>query len=322
MPIQPYMRDNLKTKSKGTSKVKRGMEIFEGSSMSPLMEDFVGQYTAIEQIEMAMMSAKKRDARLAHTLLGSGIPGIGKTSLAKLIAYNFEVGLVECSGKVKIDDLVSLVSTMEDKDILFVDEAHSLGTNCDAFLTLMTEGYLLTKSGPVEVADITVILATTDYGRLPEAMLSRCLLKPQLTYYNDEEQVQIVEALADRLCVSIPDEDLFPVARAANGNPRAMQAILSSLRDMADCGEYNLRKAFRFAGVTEDGLDQIAQDILVALLSISSRTASIATLGAMLAESGNMAYSEKVLLSRNYIEITGRGRRLTDGGEDRARQLL
>lgn len=322
MPVSPQMRAKLTDKIKSTPKVKRGMEIFAGSTMSPLMEDYVGQETALQQVHMAMQSAKKRGDRLSHTLLGSGVPGLGKTSLAKLIAYHFEVGMVECSGKIKTDDLIRLVSEMQDFDILFVDEAHTIGSNADCFLSLMTEGYILTKHGPVECQNITVMLATTDVGKLSEAMVSRCLLRPQLTFYNDTEQIRLVETLSDRFDITVPEEDMYKIAKAANGNPRAMQSILSSIRDMVDVDQYNLDLAFKFSGVTPDGLDQIAQDILLALLSLSTRTASEANLGAILSESGNMAYSTKILLSRGFVEVTTKGRRLTEDGEARALALL
>lgn len=322
MPVSPIMRAKLMSSATQTPTVKRGEEIFEGSDMSPSFDHFIGQETAVEQIELAMMSAKKRGKRLDHMLLASGIPGLGKTSLAKLIAYNFDVGVVECSGRLSADDLVRLVADMQDHDILFIDECHTLGRNADCLLSLMTDGVILTRNGAVEVADITVIGATTDAGKLTEALLSRFLTKPQLTFYSTDEQSQIVSNLARRLRVHVSPNDYEAVATAANGNPRAMRSILSSLRDMAVVGQYDLAKAFRFCGVTPDGLDQIAQDILLVLLGISTRTASEATIKSLIGESGPIGYSEKILLSRGYMEIVPRGRKLTEEGEQRARDLL
>lgn len=306
------------------SPVKRGVEIFSGTDTYPSLELFVGQEVAKRQIMLAINSAKAREVRLDHVLLASGLAGIGKTTLARLIAFEMGAGLVECSGRINADDAIKLIVPMSDGDVLFIDELHTIGKgNGSAWiLPLMTEGHILTPTGPIEVANITIIGATTDSGKLSEAILSRFMLKPRIQHYSVSEATEIVEQFADRMGVTIDWATCERIAEGANRNPRAMKQLVTVARDLlTTTGEINVDELFEITGFTADGLNEDMQGYLMALHGCTNQQASTNTLCAILGETGNLTHIEKDLMARGFIEIMPRGRKLTMNGAQRVRQL-
>ncbi len=306
------------------SNIKYGEQIFAGSDTLPSLEAFVGQEAAKRQINLAMSSAKMRGTRLDHVLLASGLAGIGKTTLARLIAYEMGVGLVECSGKITAEDVIRLVAGMADNDILFIDELHTIGKGKGSawILPLMTEGHILTPTGPVEVANITVIGATTDTGQLSEAILSRFMVKPRIQHYTVDEATHITMQFTDRLKVDLDWEACEKIAEAANRNPRNIRALVTTARDLAAVeGSVNMEELLDLTGFTADGLDENMQGYLIALSGCTNLQASVNTLCAILGETGNLTHIEKDLMARGFIEIMPRGRKLSAAGYQRAKQL-
>jgi Holliday junction DNA helicase RuvB len=299
------------------SPVKRGMDIFTGTDVIADLDEFVGQDLAKRQLKLAINSAKARSTRLGHTLLASGTPGCGKTTLAKLIAWEMGVGILECTGPISSDEALALIGHLQDGDILCIDEAHTLGKKADWLLSLMTEGTMLTSAGPEQMPNITILCATTHSSKLSDALLSRFEVKPRLEAYTDDEATHITIQLTDRLGVELDWEQCEKVALAGNNNPRAIKSLLTIVRDMQATGaEVDLALAFEYAGVTADGLDHYATDVLIALLGTTNNTASQSTIGAIVGESDNIALTEKTLLASRS------GRSLTRHGVQRAKQLL
>lgn len=327
-PGDPWGAGEGERPTKHAVEPKRGEEIFAGTDYPQTWQGFIGQEEAKEQLMVQVASARARNARLEHTLLASGIHGVGKTTLATLLAYKAEAGFMQISGVVEVEKVRKLMRAMRDGDVLFWDEFHLAVAGgkhkAEWLLPFMTEGRLYTDEGVVECPDVTLVAATTDAGRLPETILSRFMVKPRLVPYGPAEATKIAESLAGRMGVAVPPEAVPRIARAANANPRDMRSILTAIRDLqlAFPGEeVDLDKAFRWAGFSEDGLTQAARDILLILRMQKNYTASVEVIQGMLSEPGPIRHPEKDLLARGLITITGRGRQLTSAGVARAEQL-
>lgn len=310
-----------------TIEPKRGEEIFEGTNYPHEWAGFIGQEKAKEQLQIQVASAAGRRARCEHTLLASGIAGVGKTTLATLMAYSAGVGLMRTTGPLTAEDARSMMRTMQPRDILFIDEAHRLvegnRNRADWMLPFMLEGRLYTERGAEPMPDITIVAATTDVGKLPETLIGRFMVQPTITHYSATEAELIAFSLAGRMRVAIPDDAAAPIAQAADHNPRAMEKILTGVRDLAYAypdTHPNLAKAFEWAGVSYDGLSTTARDMLLVLFMSPEFTASIDSIKAQLGEPGPIKYHEQALLQRGMLTITGRGRKLTDAGLARAQE--
>lgn len=303
---------------------KVGEGIVHGTDYPRSFDEFVGQEPAKQQLQATIASAIKRDQRMDHILLASGAHGIGKTTLAQIVAYQRGTGYVTTSGPLTVDDARRLLMQMDDSDVLFWDEFHlAVAGNrnrADWMLPLLTDRVLLTKHGSQQMPDVTVIAATTEVGKLPQTIISRFMVRPALSYYTDDEGAILAFRLAARMKVRVNgDANVWTkIARAANNNPRAMRMILTAIRDQAATGPVSLALAFEWAGVTADGLTRECQDILLTLVSSEAFTASLETLQASLGEPGSLKHAEQMLIQKGLMTVTGRGRRLTDTGVERA----
>ena len=326
----PFKSDAFEEGSSGeTIDVKRGEDIFAGTDYPRSWDAFVGQHKAKEQLRVQAASAKARGARIEHTLIASGTPGIGKTTLATLLAHEAGVGFVQTTGEAKRDDFLRLIKGMKEGDVLLVDEIHLLtagGRNkADWLLPYMTEGVWYTPQGAIEVPNVAIVGATTDVGRLPDTLISRFMCQPQLVPYTHEEAAGIALNLAERIGVTIGDDHAAAIGQAANRNPRVMRQILTQVRDLSYAypeTHPNLGKAFDWAGVSADGFQLAARNILLALIAAPDYTCSIDTIRAQLGEPGPLHHHEQSLLQAGLVAITPRGRKLTDAGIRRARQEI
>lgn len=325
-PDHPLVRQYLENRGSNV-RVARGEAIFDGVDYPREWTGFIGQPEAKERLIVAVASAKARSTRLDHTLL-SASHGVGKSTLATLIASKMDVGFVQTSGPIPLDKARKILAAMKDRDIWFMDEIHTMVAGGKAkaewLLPFMVESKLYTESGAVDVPDVTIIGATTDAGMLPQTIIGRFMIKPTLTSYTDTEAAQIAANLALRMSVTLTGAELAPIARAASGNPRDMRSILTAVRDLQYAfpdAPVDLEMAFRWAGFSADGLTKVAQEMLLVLSQQANYTCSIDSLGAMLNEAGPLRHHEQMLLQRGFITITGRGRQLTDSGLARVRQL-
>lgn len=309
----------------GLIEPKRGAAIFEGTNYPRDWTGFVGQADAVESLQVAIASAAARKTRLDHTLFASGIAGVGKTTLATMLAYHLGVGFQQCSGPLTIESFRRLVRPMRDGDILFSDEIHRMvqgnRNRADWLLPWMLGQGLQTERGVEHTANVVLVGATTDWGKLPDTLRDRFLLQPTLGPYTEAEAGQIAVSLAGRMNVELGMEEAPLVATAADSNPRVMERILTTLRDHQAAGVFqgDWDTVFRRSKVTEDGLSTLALDMLIILSRESSQTASIETIKGRLNEPGPLRHPEHQLLQREYIEISGQGRRLTTRGLMRVR---
>lgn len=302
-------------------------------------DEFVGQEQVKQQLQIACTSARKRKAPMEPVLITSGMPGVGKTTLAFLCAAELGGGIKTLTGKVRWVDARMALSDMKDGDTLFIDEAHQLfvggKTAGEWLLHLMENGTLIGPLGPEDTPAVSIVLATTDKGRIPGTVMSRVAKDCVLSGYNDKEGAQIAETTATRILGNaklplLSHADAVRVAKAAANNPRIMRQVLLNVRDIAIAtdnanlkGErYDIPGALKLMGLTEDGLSRDAQRYLVALLRDFPGGAGEKPLKERLREPGGLSHIEGILGDKRLIAFTRQGRMLTSDGIRRARQLV
>ena len=311
-----------------------GEAIFAGGDYPRAWGEFVGQKVAVGWLRAAVRSARARCVRLDHVLLASGMPGVGKTTLAKLVAYTMGVGMLELSGAVSVDEARVALRGMNDGDVLFFDEIHLAVAGGKAkaswLLPLLTDGGLVTARGAEPMPKITVIGATTDHQSLPKTFLDRFMIQPVLEAYDGPEALLILTRLAERMgfgssVLPMPDADsLSRLAVASNASPRAMRALLCAMRDTwygTEAG-FDVDLALTWSGVTHDGLNRLAQDFLCVLLAMCEGKASLATVAGLLNEPGPLQQTENLLSAKGYLRVENGGRALTEEGAVRTIDLL
>lgn len=299
-------------------------------------DGFIGQTQAKRMLKVAAASARKRNKPCEHVLLKGGTPGIGKTTLGLLMSAELGKHLRLVSGKVTVQQARFLLSEMEDGDVLLWDEIHMAvvggKSNAEWLLPFLEQGVIIGPHGPEDTPNITVIGATTDAGRLPEAILSRFTKQPDLVEYSDIEAEFISTNMAQSifgLALPWPGSDVHEaIARAANRNPRMIRTILVNLRDLAiaedmkpEDGDYDLTEVFEWIGLTEDGLTKQAQEYLLALKQTFGGKAGATAMKERLREPGGLAYTERLLMDKGYIVMGTGGRNMTGAGIKRVRLL-
>lgn len=330
MPIQPIMSARIRDgQAIQRLRPKYGDEIVAGTDYPSTWDGFIGQVEAVEQLRAAVKAALHLDRRLDHILLASGAHGIGKTTLAQIVACQLGTGFIGVSGALSVDEARTIISSMRNGDVLFWDEFHlAVAGNknrADWLLPMLTDHVLLTKRGTEPMPDITIIAATTDVGKLPQTVISRFMIRPRLDYYTLSEGVLICQNLAARMKINIIGNDSAwsRIATAADNNPRTMRQILTAVQNIAITeSQVDLDKAFKWAGVTHDGLTDTAVDMLLVLIGSPNFTASLETIQASLGEPGPLRHHEQLLLQKGLIQITGRGRALTEAGVERVSELV
>ena len=297
--------------------------------------EFVGQEKAKKQLQLAIKSARKRKAPLDHVLLASGHPGIGKTALALLIARELGGQVRTVSGPIDTGAALMMLVDLEDRDTLFIDEAHRLVEGgkgkSEWLLNYLQDGVVLTPFGAEKVAQVTVVAATTDAGKLPEPLLSRFPLRPPLTGYSEQEAAKIAAVLARKIMVDLPapsSRNCLDLARAGNNNPRGIRRLLITLRDVAivdsrvwDGKHYDITDVLTYQGITQDGLDETAQKYLKVLAFELNTRAGERAIRDRLNEPGGLRATEQILMEKGLIGRTTGGRMLTGAGIRRAKEL-
>lgn len=318
---------------------KHGEDIFPDADAPRTWEDYRGQDRAAGILQAAIASAQRRDVPLAHVLIASGLPGVGKSTLARIIAAQMDAGIVETQGPVTGAEAHDILANMSDGDVWFIDEAHQLTQGgkgkAEWLLSFLQDGTLMTAEGAKKMPRVTVVAATTDSQLLPETILQRFPLKPIIVAYTDDHAISIAGRMAssiftDEVNLPIPGEaTLRAVCGAANNSPRVMRSVLSTLRDAAlagqapadEDGNLDLSTTLAWTGLTLDGLDDLAQRYLMTLLVMCNGTGSRDVIAAQLGESTIPAQTEKMLMQLGYIEVGTRGRSLTEEGTVRATEL-
>ena len=301
-------------------------------ALRPLrFSDFMGQPQVLDNLQVFVQAANQREDALDHTLL-HGPPGLGKTTLAHILGNELQVSVKVTSGPVldKPGDLAGLLTNLEPRDVLFIDEIHRLSPVVEEYLYSAMEDYkidIMIESGPnartveINLNPFTLIGATTRSGLLTAPMRARFGINCRLTYYTTEVLSTIVVRSADILNISITNQAAIEIAGRSRGTPRIANALLRRIRDFAQIkgdgsidmkiAKYGLEALY----VDAHGLDEMDNKILSTMMDkFKGGPVGISTLATAVSESAETLEEvyEPFLIQEGFIVRTPRGREVTD----------
>ncbi|GAB6079046.1 MAG: Holliday junction branch migration DNA helicase RuvB [Hydrogenophilus thermoluteolus] len=304
-----------------------GDERFERALRPKRLRDYTGQQKAREQLAIFIEAARQRNDALDHVLL-FGPPGLGKTTLAHIIAEELGVGFHQTSGPVleRAGDLAAILTTLQPRDVLFIDEIHRLSPVVEEILYPAMEDYqidIVIGEGPaarsikLDVAPFTLVGATTRAGMLTNPLRDRFGIVARLEFYSAEELQQIVLRSARLLHVTIDDAGALEIARRARGTPRIANRLLRRVRDFAQVKANGTitaaiaHEALTLLDVDPLGLDVMDRKLLTAIIErFDGGPVGLENVAAAIGEAPDTIEDviEPYLIQQGYLQRTPRGR--------------
>lgn len=296
------------------------------------LKDFIGQQNLMDNLQVSLQAAKKRKEPIEHILF-SGPPGLGKTSLAYIIAHEMDARITLSSGPAinRAGDLIGILTNLEEGDVLFIDEIHRLSKAVEEFLYPAMENFQidfivdkgpLAKSIKFNLKPFTLIGATTRSGLLASPLRDRFGIFHHLDFYSQEDLAKIILNSAQKLNVDIDEESAFEIARRARGTPRVANRLLRRVRDYAQVKTAHPKitravvdSAMQTLGIDHAGLDDSDRRLIKVMEEYyKGGPVGIDALAATLNEEVDTLVDciEPFLLKIGFLKRTSRGRELTD----------